>query len=136
MLDDGGLMATLRWYGKQFSERTGIEVVVSGDDPDPRLSPRTEIALFRITTEAFTNVAKHAEASRVILDAEFDEENFRLVISDDGIGFDTKHPLGDAQDISWGLITMSERAESLGGILCIESRPSEGGARVITEVPR
>lgn len=136
MLDDGGLMATLRWYGKQFSERTGIEVVVSGDDPDPRLSPRTEIALFRITTEAFTNVAKHAEASRVILDTEFNEEIFRLVISDDGIGFNTKHPLGDAQEISWGLITMSERAESLGGILRIESRPSEGGARVITEVPR
>ena len=135
MLDDGGLMTTLRWYGEQFSERTGIEVVVSGDEPAPRLPARTEIALFRIATEALTNVAKHAEASRVILDAVFDEEIFRLVISDDGIGFDTKHTLGVAQDIGWGLITMSERAESQGGILRIESRTSGGGTRVITEVP-
>jgi PAS domain S-box-containing protein len=136
MLDEGGLLTTLRWYGARFSERAGIEVVVSGDEPIPRLPARSEIALFRITTEALTNVAKHASATRVIVAVECDEEIFRLMISDDGIGFDTNLPMHEDQDMGWGLITMSERAESVGGKLRIESCISNGGTRIITEVPR
>ena len=136
MLDDGGLLTTLRWYGARFSERADIQVVVSGDEPIPRLPARSEIALFRITTEALTNVAKHASATRIIVAVECDEDIFQLMISDDGIGFDTNLPLREDQDMGWGLITMSERAESLGGNLRIESHISDGGTRIITEVPR
>jgi PAS domain S-box-containing protein len=136
MLDDHGLISTLRWYGEQFSDRAGIDVVVSGDEPDPRLPARTEIALFRIATEALTNVAKHAAASQVAVDVEFDEDTFQLVISDDGVGFDTGRPFREDQDRGWGLLTMSERAESVGGKFRIESRTTDGGTRVISEVPR
>jgi PAS domain S-box-containing protein len=136
MLDDFGLMPTLRWYSEQFSDRTGIVVTVSGEEVDPRLPARTEIALFRIATEALTNVAKHAGASQVSLDVEYDETSFKLEISDDGIGFDVSDVTGDKEDRGWGLLTMSERAESVRGELVIESRNQDGGTRVITEVPR
>jgi signal transduction histidine kinase len=136
MLDDFGLMTTLRWYSEQFSDRTGIVVTVSGEEVDPRLPARTEIALFRIATEALTNVAKHAGASQVSLDVEYDETSFKLEISDDGIGFDVSDVTGDKEDRGWGLLTMSERAESVRGELVIESRNQDGGTRVITEVPR
>jgi len=136
MLDDFGLIATLRWYGKQFSDRAGIDVVVTGDEPVPRLPAQTEIALFRIATEALTNVAKHAAATHVTVNAEFGENTFRLLISDDGVGFDTGRLFREDQDRGWGLLTMSERAESTGGKFRIESHTPDGGTRVITEVPR
>jgi signal transduction histidine kinase len=59
-----------------------------------------------------------------------------LVIFDDGIGFETGRPFQEEQDQGWGLLTMSERAESVGGKFRIESRAKGGGTRVITEVPR
>lgn len=136
MLDDDGIMATLRWYVEQFSRRYGIAAAVSGDEPNPRLSPRTEMALFRIATEALTNVAKHADASQVDVEVGIDGEIFQMVISDDGIGFDTRNPFRNDRNTGWGLITMSERAESLGGVFRIESSISDGGTLVITEVPR
>lgn len=136
MLDDYGLVTALRWYGEQFSHRAGIEVVLSGDEPNPRLPARTEIALFRIATEAMTNVAKHAAASNVSIHVAVDEENVRLVVSDDGVGFDAKHPFGEGRERGWGLLTMAERAESVGGTFMIESTVSGGGTRVITEAPR
>lgn len=136
MLDDSGLFAALRWYGRRFSDRVGIEVDVTGQGPTPRLSARSEAALFRIAVEALTNVAKHAGASLVTLDATYDEEVFTMAISDDGVGFDVEHTLHANEDRGWGLLTMLERAESIGGRFRIESSPKGGGTRVVTEVPR
>lgn len=136
MLDDSGLVATLRWYGRRFSDRAGIEVAVTGQEPAPRLSARSEAALFRIAVETLTNVAKHAGASLVSIDVAFDEEIFTMVICDDGVGFDVEQTLRVHEDRGWGLLTMLERAESIGGRFWIESSPEGGGTRVVTEVPR
>jgi PAS domain S-box-containing protein len=136
MLDDYGLMTTLRAYGEQFSNRTGINIIVSGDEMDPRFPDQVEIALFRIATEALTNVAKHAAASQVNVAIEFNKDSAQMMISDDGIGFDTRRTFRDDQNPGWGLMTMSERAESVGGVLRIESRINNIGTRVIVEVPR
>jgi signal transduction histidine kinase len=67
VLDHYGLLGGLRWWGSQFSQRTGIGVDVRGEEVDPRLAAPVELALFRIVQEAMTNVAKHARASRVEL---------------------------------------------------------------------
>lgn len=136
MLDDYGLVATLGWYAEQFSARVGVDMRVTGDEPDPRLLSSVENALFRIATEALTNVAKHAQASQVTLTVDFDDELLRLTIADDGVGFDTNHPFHHDQERGWGLMTMSERAESVGGRCRIESNLEDGGTRVIAEVPR
>jgi PAS domain S-box-containing protein len=134
MLDDYGLVATLRWYADQFSSRVGLPVRVSGHEPLIRLTPTTENALFRIATEALTNVAKHAQASQATLSIDVEGGRLRMKIADDGIGFDPAHETGPEEDRGWGLLTMRERAEAVGGRFQIDSRPSHAGTRITVEV--
>jgi two-component system sensor histidine kinase UhpB len=130
VLDDYGLMATLNWYSKQFSERTGIATVTEGDDLVPRLPSATETAFYRIAQEALTNVAKHAKAKQVSITLKTIDGKVSLTIIDDGIGFDH-----EAQQSDWGFLNMKERAQAIGGELIIESAPGRG-TKVIAEVPR
>lgn len=136
ILDDYGLVATLNWYGRQFESRTGISVVVQGDEPHPRLDTQVEIALFRITQEALNNIAKHAQANEATVSVEEDRDTVRLIIADDGIGFDATQLQEPEGEHGWGHLIMSERAEAVGGRCWIESHPQEGGTRVIVEVER
>jgi PAS domain S-box-containing protein len=122
VLDDYGLLATLRWYGELFAKRTGIPVVVQGEDWSPGLATIIETALFRITQEALTNVARHARATQVTISLDKDAEKTVLSIVDDGIGFDPATLPG----ATWGLIAMRERAFTIGGRLDIDSAPGNG----------
>ncbi|MFQ5857357.1 MAG: ATP-binding protein [Anaerolineae bacterium] len=143
VLDDYGLVATLHWYGEQFARRTDIAIAVEGEEPVPRLAARVENALFRIAQETLTNVAKHAQATQVTVTVEVEGGTLRLVVADDGIGFDpsttlraSPAPLADPDGgRGWGLLTMTERAEVVGGRCHIESYPGQG-TRVIVEVNR
>ena len=134
-LDDYGLLAALRWYGVQFSSRMGIAVDVQGEELVPRLATSVENALFRISQEALNNVAKHARVAKVRVAVESGGGNVRLVIADEGIGFDPSRQDKPAGHQRWGLVTMSQRATAVGGYCRIESRPGEG-TRVVVEVPR
>jgi signal transduction histidine kinase len=132
MLDEYGLLATLRWCGKGLRDRGDVQVAVLGEEPKPRLDPPVEDALIRIAQEALTNVLKHARASQVTIFLTQERETVQLHISDDGVGFSsglTEQPRGE----SWGMITMMERAEAVGGRCRITSRPGEG-TEVIVEV--
>jgi signal transduction histidine kinase len=133
MLDDYGLLPTLRWCGQQLGSRTDVEVVVRGEEPAPRLPSSTEDTLVRITQEALTNVAKHAQAGRVTISLAALDDAVRLAIEDDGMGFD-KEMIAQRESDHWGLLTMTERAESVGGHCRILSKPGEGTA-IIVEVP-
>ncbi len=135
VLDDYGLVAALHWYAEQFAGRTGIGIAVEGEEPAPRLAARVENALFRITQEALTNTAKHAQATQVTVTVEVEHGILRLVVADDGIGFDPAHVIEPNGGRGWGLLTMTERAEAVGGRCCIESAPGQG-AQVIVEVDR
>ena len=134
VLDDYGLVAALDWYGRQFSQRMKTAVVVEGEEPDPRLAPRMENALFRISQEALNNVAKHAQATEAVVTVTTSPEFVRLTIADDGIGFDAAR-VADDELPGWGLLTMTERAEVVGGVCRIDSQPGQG-TRVIVEVKR
>jgi len=135
VLDDYGLLSALRWYGAEFSQRTGIGVEVQGKEANPRLARPVELALFRIAQEALNNVAKHAEASKVVLNEEIVKDNVRLSIADDGIGFDQVRVGQPEGRYRWGLMNMSERAAAAGGSCHIESSPGHG-TRVVVEVSR
>jgi signal transduction histidine kinase len=135
VLDDYGLIAALRWYGALFSSRTGIPVYVQGEEPSPRLIPHVENAMFRITQEALTNVAKYARATKVTVIAEVEEKTVLLIITDNGIGFDPSQMDKPRRAGSWGLLTMSERAEAIGGYFRIDSYHGQG-TRVVVEVAR
>lgn len=136
MLDDYGLMATLRWFGDQFTSRVGLPVTVSGEELSPRLSGPVENALFRIATEALTNIAKHARATEATVELEVEDETLRLIILDNGIGFNPERLPLQGGNRGWGLLTMAERAEALGGRFWVESQPSHTGTRVIVEIVR
>jgi PAS domain S-box-containing protein len=135
VLDDYGLVAALRWYGAQLASRVGITVTVQGDELVPRLAAPVENALFRIAQEALTNVTKHAQATQTTVAVEVENETVRLVISDDGIGFDPVRVTGPDGQRGWGMLTMAERAEAVGSRFRVESHPSQG-TQVIVEVER
>jgi signal transduction histidine kinase len=130
MLDDHGLLDALQWYAQQFSMRTDIRVKVHGHAEVPRIGPAVEITLFRIAQEALTNVLKHAQARYVDLRIEQRAHDASMHIADDGQGFD---PAGPVQP-GYGLATMRERAQALGGTLTIDSAP-HAGTRVHVRMP-
>jgi PAS domain S-box-containing protein len=135
MLDDYGLLSALHWYGTEFSDKTGIGVDVQGQEAVPRLAAPVELALFRIVQEAMTNVAKHARATGVVLTEAEENGTLRLVIADNGVGFD-QDQLGQPEGRHrWGIMTMSERAAAAGGHCRVESQPGQG-TRVVVEVNR
>jgi signal transduction histidine kinase len=81
-------MAGLRWLRKQFSKSTGISVKIQGQKVDSRLPRAVEMAWFRIIQEALNNVAKHPQASSVTVGDEVQDGPVRLIVADNGIGFD------------------------------------------------
>jgi signal transduction histidine kinase len=91
--------------------------------------------LFRITQEALTNVAKHANASHATVTLEIQPTQIGVCINDDGRGFDPQEALrGDIPYTGWGLLGIQERTALLGGQYKIESEPGSG-ARISVRVP-
>ncbi len=134
VLDDYGLSSALRWYVVQFRRRLGIEASMREEGIKERLPSDSETALFRIAQEALNNVAKHATASKVTVTLSSNKEAVRLTIADNGIGF--LAGIGSSNDEGkWGLKTMVERAEAIGGTCRIQSQPGSG-TMVVVEVMR
>jgi signal transduction histidine kinase len=133
MLDDLGLLAALEWYAKEFSTRTGIDVSVVGEDRMHRVPPPAEIALFRIAQEALNNVAKHARARHVDIELTSNGECV-LTVSDDGVGLRPHAQPESRSSTGFGMVTMRERALSVGGCFEILPRPG-GGTSVVVRVP-
>jgi PAS domain S-box-containing protein len=129
-----GLVASIGWYGERFSMRTGVDVVVEGEEIHPRPAADVENNLFRIVQEVLTNIGKHARAGCARVRVDVIDGMLRLVIADDGVGFDpSRAPKVEARG-GWGLMTMTERAEAIGGRFLVESKIGEG-TRVTVEVP-
>jgi signal transduction histidine kinase len=135
VVDDLALMAALRREGKQFSLRTGVPVQLRGQEPAPRLTSAVRNALFRIAQEALTNVAKYARGSQVDLTLDSSVEHVRMILADDGCGFDPSLISSCTGRRGWGLRIMRERAEAVGGRFQIQSLLGEG-TRVTVEVRR
>jgi len=135
LLDDYGLLAALRWYAQRFSERTGIPTLTEGENLIPRLPLAIETTLFRIAQEALTNVTKHARASQVTVTLEAVGGEICLTIADNGTGFDPSSLHRTVERPGYGLMSMQERTDAVGGRFRVESTP-EKGTRLIVEVPR
>jgi signal transduction histidine kinase len=135
MLDDYGILAALRWSAEQFTRRTSIAVAVEGEEASHRLPLQVENVLYRVTQEALTNVAKHAQATQVTVSLKMDSQIVCLVVADNGVGFTPGVRITRDQGQQWGLALMAERVEGVGGRFHLESCPGHG-VRVIVEVPR
>lgn len=127
-LDDLGLVAGLSWLADQVRRQFGLHVDVQIEGRKTRLSPEVETALFRVTQEALTNVARHAGVDRARVRLSFAPEAVTLDIADEGRGFDPLLVLepGDAGRPAWGIIGMQERVHAMGGTLALSSQPGQG----------
>jgi signal transduction histidine kinase len=131
-LDRYGLLPALEQLVAAFRKQNGteVEIVTSGLD-GARLPDEVETALYRIVQESLTNITRHAQAGRVgIILSRFDDR-IRLIVEDDGRGFDVSDAM---QKGRLGLVGMRERAEMVGGVLTIESAPGRG-TTLIVEAP-
>jgi signal transduction histidine kinase len=135
MLDDLGLVPTLRWYVNRYATRLNIEVELDAIGVEERLSPETETVLYRIMQEALTNAARHAQAHRVRIRLERKEATVTASIEDDGQGFDVEVVTGrKALEHGVGLLGIRERVASVGGNFSIESYLGQG-TRLTIEIP-
>ena len=125
-----GLSAALNDYVAMFKEREEIDAKFSVEGERP-IAANIERELFRIAQEALNNVGKHSQATSVRVEIGFSPGFVHLAVEDNGNGFDIEH----TKTGGLGLTNMRERAESLGGLLAIESVPGEG-TRVTVELPR
>ncbi|HET7009552.1 MAG TPA: sensor histidine kinase [Anaerolineales bacterium] len=124
-LDDLGLPAALRWYGKEIQTRAPLDVAVEvRGDPQP-ISSEVATALFRVAQEALTNVVRHAHAGRASVRLVFQPDAVSLAVEDDGVGFDPDG-INGSKGTKWGLLGMEERAALLGGKLWLHSGPGRG----------
>lgn len=126
VLDEYGLTAAIQWYCGDFSHHTGIATQVMGENLEPRLPPSVEKILFRLVQESLNNVAKHAQATRVVIRVESSEGVDSLIVEDNGLGFDPGEINGPASPPHWGLLSMQQRATSIGAQLAIDSAPGRG----------
>ncbi len=134
VLDDLGLLSAIRWYAERSLESRGLSVRCEFGEM-PRLPPEMETALFRICQETMSNIARHAQASAVLVQVGIEgDEVVAIEIEDDGKGFDPEAVARREGRRSWGLMGIKERAEILGGVARVESAPGKG-TRVEVRIP-
>ena len=135
MLDDLGLVPTLKQYVQDFEEKTKLSVNFTVMGRDSRLPNYTEVTVFRVIQELLTNIQKHAHATHVQVTLDFQNETVVATVEDDGSGFDVAEMQTPTQQRrGLGLPTIQERTEMLGGTVQIESRLGRG-TKVRIEVP-
>jgi signal transduction histidine kinase len=127
-LDEMGLFPSLRTYLVQYEETTGIICRLRIQGNPIRFNPAARITIFRILQEALYNVRKHALATTVEVIFTFQEGRVKVMVQDDGIGFDQERALDEKKHL--GLISMRERAENIGGTFMIEAAPGQGSRLV------
>ena len=123
MLDDLGLAAAIEWQAREFQKRTGVHCEVRVPTQDLQLTRAQSTGLFRIFQETLTNVARHANAQRVVTTLAHEADALTLSVQDNGRGIQPSERAGAR---SLGLLGMRERTELLGGAFDIRGAPGEG----------
>jgi signal transduction histidine kinase len=128
MLDDLGLVETLKWYLARQAGRCGWTADFQSEGMRFRLEEQVEATCFRVAQEALTNIARHAKARHVVLTLrQVSMGVVELIVKDDGIGFDPTKARSQSMDgRSVGLLGMEERVRFAGGVIMISSRVGEG----------
>ncbi|GAB4504651.1 MAG: sensor histidine kinase [Anaerolineales bacterium] len=131
MLDDLGLIPTVRRYAEAFKEQAGMEVNLTITGAERRLESYLEVMVFRAIQELMGNAFRHSQASLLKVNLDVSEEQIRVIVDDNGKGFD---PDTLQESKSLGLKLIRERVEMLGGTFEIESSAGKG-TRVMFFLP-
>ncbi|GAB4527331.1 MAG: sensor histidine kinase [Anaerolineales bacterium] len=123
MLDDLGLVPTLKRYTENFKEQTGMDIRLNVVGGEQRLSPYLEVMVFRAVQELLTNVANHSQASVVKVMLDVSEQTVRVSVEDNGRGFDADNWVERG---GMGLKLIKDRVDMLDGQMDVESAPGQG----------
>ncbi|MFQ5945559.1 MAG: histidine kinase [Anaerolineae bacterium] len=135
MLDDLGLLPTVRRYAQDFQEKTGIGVDLNIIGQERRFAPHTEVTIFRVIQELMHNVESHAQASQVKVILNLEGEDVAISVEDDGSGFDVDNVMAEAeQKKATGLDALRDRLVMMDGAMEIASDVGQG-SRVDIRLP-
>ncbi len=125
MLDDLGVIPTLRRYAESFQEKNGVPVPVTVTGVERRLESHIEVTVFRNVQELLQNAMNHAQASQIQVQVDMGQDQVTAVVEDNGSGFNVEDALSSGNK-TIGLATLRERTEMLGGELNIQSNLGQG----------
>ena len=132
LLEEHDLVGALREVGRRAVANTEVDVTITTRGQSKRYAARLENELLRIAQEAITNAVRHAHAHHIVVAVGFDPATVSVEVSDDGRGL---AKVADVHDVSHiGLVSMKERAESMGGRVTIRRSP-EGGTAIVATLP-
>ncbi len=131
MLDDLGLIPTIRKYVEAFKDQTGLDASLTVTGTERRLEPYLEVMIFRAVQELLGNASRHSQATLVKILLDIGNEMIRVSVDDNGKGFD---PVSILNGSSLGLKLIRERAEMLGGIFDVDSAAGKG-SRISFSIP-
>ncbi len=127
ILDDLGLLPAFQSHARGYKERTGIEIQINVIRDIDKINDELKTVLYRIFQESLNNIAKHAHASRVIIDLTHQGNKLNFKIQDNGVGFNTDAVLNRGIDAGGlGIKGIRERVELIGGKLNLKSKPNKG----------
>lgn len=128
--DSGGLMDALNDLAESTTRAFEVQCDFRFDNPVKVQDTQTAVQLFRVAQEAVSNAVKHSQATRVEIHLARQSGNIVLTVRDNGVGIPDKAAKGTGM----GLLTMSHRAQMMGGTVSFSSRP-QGGTQVTCSVP-
>jgi len=134
VLDDLGLIPALHSFMKHFTTQTGVRTYLTAFAEVEQLEIARRTVFFRVAQEALTNVARHAQASRVDVSLRKVPDGVCLRIKDDGKSFRVDRAFERKGSKRLGLLGMRERLEMVGGSFAIESAPGKG-TTIIAQIP-
>jgi len=133
MLDDLGMVPTVRRYSEAFKEKTGLDINLVITGTERRLEPHREVLIFRAAQSLLRNVRDHAQATWVKIMLDMGEHLVRVSVEDNGRGFDPESISKDEAK-KYSLPMLQERIEMVGGSMELESAAGEG-TRVAFSIP-
>jgi signal transduction histidine kinase len=125
-LEDLGLVTALEMLARETEQVSGLPVAFNLDGSERRLEGETEMMVYRMVQESFSNILRHAEATRVQLELDFRNDSLQVKVIDDGKGFRVPARSQLSSNGHFGLLGLHERAELIGADLVIISTPGQG----------
>lgn len=126
MLDDLGLVPTLRRYVDNYNEKSSVPAMLTVTGAERRFTPYKEVVVFRVIQELLANVRTHSHATRVQVMVDLGDDLIQATVEDNGGGFNVSEILNASQPKGIGLTTLRERVIMLGGEIRIDSTIGRG----------
>lgn len=134
MLDDLGVVPTLRRYVESMQEKAKIPISITITGTERRLEEYVEVTIFRAVQELLHNARTHGQATQIQVFLDLGTDSVSVAVEDNGVGFNAEESLARADRNQVGLTMLHERIEMLGGQLTIQSNPGQG-ARIEFAIP-